>query len=60
LCAAECVCKEKKLDFTYTDFDACNWIDELGGLGGERFKEMTEVIAQSTQGDPQKKSMTAV
>lgn len=60
LCAAECVAKEKKEDFNYTDFDACNWIDELGGMGGEKFQEMTQVIAQSTQGEQSKKNMTAV
>lgn len=59
LCAAECKAKEDKKDFNHTDFDACHWIDELGGLGGVKFKEMIEVIAQSTN-DESKKKLEAV
>ena len=60
LCAAECLCKEKKEPFNYTDFEACNWIDEMGGMGGEKFNEMVQVIAQSTKGEESKKNLTAV
>lgn len=60
VCAAECAAKEKKVDFTYTDFDACNWIDEMGGLNGEKFKEMVSVLQASMQGDESKKKLEAV
>lgn len=37
LCGVEQSCREKGESFTYTDFDACKWIDELGGLAGTEF-----------------------
>lgn len=47
LCAAECYSKEKKEKFDYSDFDAANWIDKMGGLAGERFIEMMGAITSS-------------
>lgn len=32
LCAVEYVCLKNKEPFTYTDIEACDWIDELGGV----------------------------
>lgn len=60
LCAAECAAKEKKQEFNYTDFDACNWIDEMGGLAGDKFIEMTNVLKTSMEGEQSKKNMAAV
>lgn len=45
LCAAENYCKEQKEKFDYSDFDAANWIDYLGGINGKKFMEMNTVIA---------------
>ena len=47
LCAAEYGCKKENREFTYTDEDACEWIDTLGGVNGKRFLSMVPVIFQS-------------
>lgn len=60
LCAAECVAKEKKEQFTYGDVEVCNWIDDMGGMGSEKFRELVGAITASMQGDESKKNMTAV
>lgn len=60
LCAAECAALEKKVPFTYTEFDACNWIDDMGGMASAKFKEMVAVIVASMQGEESKKKMEAV
>lgn len=44
LCAAEYVCVKEKREFTYTDFDAAEWIDELGGIAGKGFGDMLLAI----------------
>lgn len=62
LCAAECAWMENKdpnkASFEYTDFDACNWMDAMGGVNGEEFKEMLSVIAGSTSDESKKKLRT--
>lgn len=37
LCAVEFKCRQNKEVFKYTDVDACNWIESLGGLMGEDY-----------------------
>lgn len=31
----------------FTDMDACDWIDDLGGLGGEKFQEVMAALTES-------------
>lgn len=37
LCAVEYTARKNKLPFSYNDVDACDWIEELGGLDGENY-----------------------
>lgn len=40
LCAVEYTSKKNKEGFAYSDIDACDWIEELGGLTGEKYLEL--------------------
>jgi hypothetical protein len=37
LCAIEDISRREKKGFAYTDQDACDWIEELGGITGEKY-----------------------
>jgi hypothetical protein len=53
LCAAEYVCLKEKKEFSYTEIDAADWIDEMGGLNSEGFQAMVSVIVGSfSDGQP--------
>lgn len=47
LCAAEYMSLKNKQDFSYTDIDASDWVDEMGGVTGRAFVAMMTVIAES-------------
>ena len=47
LCAAEYMCVKDKKEFAYTEMDAADWIDEMGGIAGDTFLEMIRVILSS-------------
>lgn len=47
LCAAEYVCIKDKKEFAYTDMEASDWIDEMGGIAGTGFLEMLTIIVAS-------------
>lgn len=47
LCAAEYVCVKEKKEFSYTDMEASDWIDEMGGIAGSGFLAMLSVIVES-------------
>lgn len=47
LCAVEYMCKKEKRDFNYTDIDASDWIDEMGGIAGNGFIAMLKVITET-------------
>jgi hypothetical protein len=47
LCAVEYGFVKNKTQFPYTDFDACEWIDGLGGIGGTAFTELLSKIAEA-------------
>lgn len=40
LSAVEYISRQEKKGFPYTDIDACQWIEELGGLLGEGFEKI--------------------
>lgn len=44
LCAAEYAFVKEKKEFIYTDMDAADWIDELGGIAGKEFGDMLLAI----------------
>lgn len=44
LIGAEYMCLKKGEPFRFTDIDACDWMDDLGGLSGQKLKEMTVVM----------------
>jgi hypothetical protein len=37
LCAVEYKTRVEKKGFSFTDIDACEWIEQLGGLMGEKY-----------------------
>ena len=47
LCAAEYVCIKERKEFNYTDMDASDWIDEMGGIAGSGFVAMISIIVES-------------
>lgn len=47
LCAAEYMCVKEKKEFSYTDMEASDWIDEMGGIAGSGFVAMLKVIIES-------------
>lgn len=47
LCAAEYVCIKEKKEFSYSDMDASDWIDEMGGIAGGAFMVMLAVMVDS-------------
>lgn len=46
LCGAEHYARKNKLPFDYTDVDAADWLDEIGGMTGKQFPEVMTVIAK--------------
>lgn len=44
LIGAKYSCVKRGENFSYTDIDACEWLDELGGINGGKVKEMMIVI----------------
>lgn len=47
LCAAEYACRKENKEFNYDDMSACEWIDEMGGIGGKGFLDMLAVLTQT-------------
>jgi hypothetical protein len=47
LCAAEYVSIKEKREVAYTDMEAADWIDEMGGIAGSGFVAMLAVIVES-------------
>jgi hypothetical protein len=47
LCAAEYQAKKDNKEFAYTDIDASDWIDEIGGIVSQGFLAMLKVITES-------------
>jgi hypothetical protein len=47
LCGAEHHAKTNKQPFNYTDVDAADWIDQMGGIVGEGTQEMLLVVGRA-------------
>lgn len=47
LCAAQYMCIKESRQFNHTEMDACDWIDEMGGVSGQGFLAMVNVIVES-------------
>jgi hypothetical protein len=47
LCGAEHYARKNKKPFDYTDVEASDWIDEIGGATSEKFMEVMGVIGQA-------------
>lgn len=47
LCAAEYVCVKEKKEFPYTDIDASDWIDEMGGIVSAEFLALLKLILET-------------
>lgn len=47
LCAAEYVYLKESRPFPYTNIDACEWIDEMGGLSGNAFLQVIKTATDS-------------
>jgi len=60
LCASEYEFIKTEKPFPFNDVHACEWIDDLGGLAGDKFIEMIKVVTDSFSGNTghdQKKSL---
>jgi hypothetical protein len=53
LSGSEHYARKNKLPFDYTDIDSADWIDEIGGLGGEKAFELLKVIGKAINPDYQ-------
>jgi hypothetical protein len=47
LCGAEHYARKNKKPFDYTDVDASDWIDEIGGATSTKFSEVMGLIGQA-------------
>lgn len=47
LCASEYIHVKDKKEFTFTDIDAADWIDDIGGIGGKGVTDMMKVIVDT-------------
>ena len=45
--AAEYPLYKQGLTPEFTDIDACDWIDDLGGLGGKKFQDVMAALTES-------------
>lgn len=45
--AAEYTVYKEGLTPTYTDIDVCDWIDDMGGIGGSKFQEVMAALTES-------------
>jgi len=45
--AAEYPLYKKGITPSYTDIDACDWIDDMGGIGGSKFQEVILSLTES-------------
>lgn len=46
--------KENKGPFPYTDIDACEWVEGLGGFGGEDYGRLFSHFASDVEGEEKK------
>ena len=51
LCAAEYQYVKEKKPFPFTDLDASDWIDEMGGINGAAFLKVLNVAVSSIAGN---------
>lgn len=47
LCAAEYACRKENREFKHDDIEASEWIDDMGGMGGDGFVGMLAVITET-------------
>ena len=33
----------------FTDIEVCDWVDDMGGMGGKKFQEVMEALSESMQ-----------
>lgn len=71
LCGAEHYCRKHKQPFDYSDIDAADWIDGIGGLSSQKAFELLKAIGSAINpqyqgvevkkgGEEEKKSETSV
>ena len=57
--AAEYPLYKQGITPSFTDLDACDWIDDLGGIGGTKFQDvmaaLTESLSSGLEDKPTKK-----
>lgn len=57
--AAEYPLYKQGITPSFTDLDACDWIDDLGGIGGAKFQDvmaaLTESLSSGLEDKPTKK-----
>jgi hypothetical protein len=47
LCGAEHHCRKNKLPFDYTDVDAGDWLDDMGGMMSPKFAELMDTLGKA-------------
>jgi hypothetical protein len=45
--AAEYPLYKEGITPSFTDLDACDWIDDMGGIGGNKFQEVMATLTES-------------
>lgn len=53
LCGAEHSSKKQGVPFEYTDIDAAEWIDEMGGVGSKKCQDLLMMIGKTINPDIQ-------
>lgn len=54
LCAVEYTARKEKAPFSYTDMDAADWIDQLGGITSENFTRIAAHTADENATEEKK------
>ncbi len=54
LCAVEHKFREKGLALKFTDFDACNWVEELGGIASDNYVNLVRHASSELDGGEKK------
>lgn len=55
LCAIEYLARKEKREFKYTDMDACEWIEEMGGLDSEMYQNLCNHAGDPLEEDDDEK-----
>lgn len=55
LCCAEYIARKEKVKFEYTDLDACEWLEEMGGINSELYNKLFGHFGSDIEGQVDEK-----